>query len=664
MGVPVYRRILDLFEAEGVNTLFGIPDPNFVHMFSEADARGWSVVAPHHELSAGFMAEAASRMTGNPGLCIGTLGPGVANISGAMMCAFVENSPVIFLGGQRARITERRVRRGRIQFIQQEGLFTPSVKYSSSIEYADQTDEIVHEAIRRAMSGTPGPSYIEFPSHVILEELDVSDPLPPSRYRLVNQGAGAREVAEAAKLIREAKSPILLVGHGVYTSRSGAAVKELADLMACPVIQTSGGTSFIPGLEDRTFAYGFSPAAVEAVVKSDLCVALGTELGEPSHYGKTRHWAENDANRKWVLVEQDPVAIGVNRPIDVPLVGDLRGVLPQLVEALEDNPRPASADLDRWIKEDAEELAQLAENAPSGRTPVHPARFVVEATRAFAALPQDGILVRDGGATVIFQWTYSQAKPHDVIWNQNFGHLGTGLPYAVGASVAEGGKRPVMLLTSDSAFLFHIAELETAARQNLPLVCVVGVDHQWGLEVGVYKRTFEQPSPQPGVHWSKDVRFDKIAEGFGCHGEYVEKEDEMGRPSSGPTRAARPRSCMCVSIRRPTRRRCRSTTNFEPGTPRARSKERWKSCANISSSTLTASGSTRCGPTLWTSTTRRPSRSPARSRSVRLPMSTSRCGRLAGRSPHGRRRAGKNAWTFCRRSSPSIRSAPVISPMR
>ena len=528
MGVPVYKRILDLFEAEGVNTLFGIPDPNFVHMFSEADARGWSVVAPHHELSAGFMAEAAFRMTGKPGLCIGTLGPGVANISGAMMCALVENSPVIFLGGQRARITERRVRRGRIQFVQQEGLFTPSVKYSSSIEYADQTDEIVHEAIRRAMSGTPGPSYIEFPSHVILEELDVSDPLPPSRYRLVNQGAGAREVAEAAKLIQEAKSPILLVGHGVHTSRSGAAVKELADLMACPVIQTSGGTSFIPGLEDRTFAYGFSPAAVEAVVKSDLCVALGTELGEPSHYGKTRHWAENDANRKWVLVEQDPVAIGVNRPIDVPLVGDLRGVLPQLVEALEDNPRPASADLDRWIKEDAEELAQLAENAPSGRTPVHPARFVVEATRAFAALPHDGILVRDGGATVIFQWTYSQAKPHDVIWNQNFGHLGTGLPYAVGASVAEGGKRPVMLLTSDSAFLFHIAELETAARQNLPLVCVFGVDHQWGLEVGVYKRTFEQPSPQPGVHWSKDVRFDKIAEGFGCHGEYVEKEDEMG----------------------------------------------------------------------------------------------------------------------------------------
>ena len=528
MGVPVYKRILDLFEAEGVKTLFGIPDPNFVHMFTEADARGWSVVAPHHELSAGFMAEAASRMTGAPGLCIGTLGPGMANIAGAIQCALVENSPVIFLGGQRARITERRVRRGRIQFVQQEDLFKNSVKFSSSIEYADQTDEIIREAIRRSMSGTPGPSYIEFPSHVILEELDVADPLAPERYRLVNQGAGEREVAEAVRLIKAAENPVLLVGHGVHTSRTQDQVRELAELMACPVIQTSGGTSFIPGLQDRTFPYLFSPAANEAVEKSDLCVALGTELGEPMHYGRTQHWAGNDANRKWILVEQDPTAIGVNRPIDVPLVGDLRGVVPQLVDALRDSPRTPTPDLDALIKADAAELARVAEEAPAGRAPIHPARYVVEATKAFDEHFTDGILVRDGGATVIFQWTYSQTKPRDVIWNQNFGHLGTGLPYAVGASVAEGRKRPVMLLTSDSAFLFHIAELETAVRENLPLVCVVGVDHQWGLEVGVYKRTFEQPSPQPGVHWSKDVRLDKVAEGFGCHGEYVEKDDEIG----------------------------------------------------------------------------------------------------------------------------------------
>jgi len=177
------------------------------------------------------------------------------------------------------------------------------------------------------------------------------------------------------------------------------------------------------------------------------------------------------------------------------------------------------------MKDDAKRLAELAESVPKGKAPVHTARFVVEATRAF---PKNGIMVRDGGATVIFQWTYSMAKPHDVVWNQNFGHLGTGLPYAIGASVADGKKRPVMLLTSDSSFLFHVSELETAARLKLPLVCVVGVDYQWGLEVGVYKRTFGEGSSETGTHWSKDVRFDKIAEGFGCYGERVERAEDIG----------------------------------------------------------------------------------------------------------------------------------------
>ncbi len=525
MTVKVYERILQLFEAEGIKTLFGIPDPNFVHMFITAEQRGWKVVAPHHEECAGFMADAASRMTGRPGLCIGTLGPGIANLAGAMMCAKVENSPVIFLGGQRARITEQRVRRGRIQFVKQSALVEPSVKYCASIEYANQTDEIIREALRVAQTGTPGPVYIEYPQHVILEELDVPEPLPPEAYRLVQQGASAQMIAKAVQFIKAAKQPILLVGHGAHCARAAESVKALAKLMNCPVIQTSGGTAFIEGLEDRTFPYGFSAAAVEAVVKSDLCLAIGTELGEPVHFGKWRHWVENSANRKWIYVQLDPTAIGVNRPIDVPLVGDLRAIVPQLVEALKGSERAASPEFAGWIKKDADQLKELAQSAPSGKTPMHTARWVVEATQAF---PKNGIMGRDGGATVIFQWTYSQAKPHDVIWNQNFGHLGTGLPYAIGAMVAEGGKRPGMLLTSDSSFLFHISELETAARLKLPLVCVVGVDHQWGLEVGVYKRTFGKGSAETGVHWSKDVRFDKIAEGFGCYGEYVERAEDIG----------------------------------------------------------------------------------------------------------------------------------------
>jgi thiamine pyrophosphate-dependent acetolactate synthase large subunit-like protein len=532
-GTPVYKRILDLFEAEGINTLFGIPDPNFVHLFLEAERRGWTVVSPHHEASAGHMAAAAARITGKPAVAIATLGPGLANAMPAIQCAKVENDPVIFLGGQRARVTERRVRRGRIQFVRQEPMIEDSVKYSGSIEYADQTDEIIREAIRVAMSGTPGPAYIEYPAHVIMEELDVEPVLPPERYRLTNQGADGDRVAEAAKLLLEAKNPILLVGHAVHTTKSGEKLKELALKLNCPVIQTSGGTSYIEGLEDRTFQYVFSEASIDAVEESDVVLAVGTELGEPLHYGRWRHWYAKEGERKWIYVQQDPTAIGVNRPIDVPLVGDVRAVLPQLTRALGEG-RKAGPALERFMKDGAAELVELAEEAAekgdgSGNTPMHTAQFVTEATKAF---PRDGILIRDGGATVIFQWTYSQAKPHDVIWNQNYGHIGTGLPYATGAMLADiaatGKTRPGMLLTSDSSFLFHIGELEVAVRKNLPLVCVVGVDFQWGLEVGVYKRTFGQGTEETGTHWSDKVRFDKIAEGFGAYGEYVTKAEDIG----------------------------------------------------------------------------------------------------------------------------------------
>jgi acetolactate synthase-1/2/3 large subunit len=526
MAVKVYERILQLFEAEGIKTVFGIPDPNFVHLFVEAEKRGWTIVTPHHELAAGFMAEGYARMTGTPALAIATLGPGVANAAGAMMCAKVENTPVIFLGGQRARVTEQRVRRGRIQFIKQMPLFENSVKWSASIEYPDQTDEIIRQALRVCQTGTPGPVYVEYPSNVILADLDVPEPLPPASYRLVKPGADVNMVAKAAEAIKAAKNPILLVGHAVQCSRGSEQVKALADVMACPIIQTSGGSAFISGLEDRTFPYGFSKMANEAVANSDLCVAIGTEIGEPSHYGKWRHWSANNATRKWVYIELDPTAIGVNRPIDFPLVGDLRTVVPQLTAALKDSPRKASPELARWVEEDKKRLKDLDESAPNLDGPMHTARWVVEATKAF---PKNGIHVRDGGGTVIFTWTYLMCKPHDVIWNQNFGHLGTGLPYAIGASVADGGKRPVLFTTSDSAFMFHIAELEVVGRLNLPIVIVVGVDNQWGLEVGVYKRTFGHgKTSEPGVHWSKAVRFDKIAEGFGCVGKHVEKASDLG----------------------------------------------------------------------------------------------------------------------------------------
>ena len=119
MSVKVYERVLQLLEAEGVKHLFGIPDPSFFHMFVTAEQRGWQVIAPHHEEAGAFMAEGLWRMTGVPGVIVGNQGPGVANLVPAAINAAKENAPIIFIGGQRAQIAARRVRRGRIQYTHQ-----------------------------------------------------------------------------------------------------------------------------------------------------------------------------------------------------------------------------------------------------------------------------------------------------------------------------------------------------------------------------------------------------------------------------------------------------------------------------------------------------------------------------------------------------------------
>jgi acetolactate synthase-1/2/3 large subunit len=215
----------------------------------------------------------------------------------------------------------------------------------------------------------------------------------------------------------------------------------------------------------------------------------------------------------------------VNRYIDVPLVGDLRDVVPQLITGLKGTKRTASPELAGWVKSHAAHKEQFLATVPaSSDAPIHPARFIVEATRA---IPKDSVLVRDGGAITIFTWAYSQVESRDVLWNQNFGHLGTGLPYAIGAQLAVGNDRRVVLITGDSAFLFHTTELETAVRKNLPIICIVGCDYAWGLEVRGYRGMIGPDSPETEAHWGKQLRLDKIAEGFGAHGEYVERAEDI-----------------------------------------------------------------------------------------------------------------------------------------
>lgn len=523
MLVP--QRMLELMEAEGIKTLFGIPDPCFVSMFVTAEQRGWKVIAPHHEQAGAFMADGLWRMTGIPGVIIGNEGPGVANLLPAAVCAAKENTPTIFIGGQRERHFDQQVRRGRFQYTPQPKYFEAAMKYVGTIEFADQVDEIFHEAFRQALSGTPGPVYIEYPQDHSFAMKSFAPVAAPEKYRLLHQRADAASIDAAVQLLRNAKQPMIFLGTGVFASRAHQQATDLIKALDCPVIHTPGANARLLAVAEQSAAYATDPAN-ELIAEADVVLAIGTELGEPVHYGLGRHWAVGNVDRKWIYVERDPTAIGVNRPIDVPLVGDLRDILPQLTDELAKTEKISRVPtrFSDGNKKVASDVAAMLDMVPDG-SPIHPVKFVTEATKV---LPDDTVIVRDGGAANIWTGAFNQCPTSDVLWCGNFGHLGTGLPHALGAQLAVGDTRRVVLMTGDSSFLFHISELETAVRKNLPIVAVVACDYSWGLEVKVYHSVFGDQSPETEAHWGTQLRLDKIAEGFGAHGEYVERAEDIG----------------------------------------------------------------------------------------------------------------------------------------
>jgi thiamine pyrophosphate-dependent acetolactate synthase large subunit-like protein len=517
----VAARIVELLQAEGIDTVFGIADPNFQRMYRVAADRGMRLVAPHHESAGGFMADAMWRLTGRPQVIIGNQGPGVANLVPAAICASKEKAPVVFIAGQRGRMLDSQVRRSKFQYTPQPRFFEAAMKYVGIIEFPNQVDEIFHEAFRQALSGTPGPVYVEFPNEHANVEVDLGPAKQPRDYRLVHQKADPDAIEAAADLLIRAASPLILVGCGVRNARAFASLDELVKALACPVIPTWTARGVVPDTHPNVLLYS-SPAANDAIAAADVVLALGTSIGENLHYGTGRHWRHGHAGRKWIYVERNPGNIGVNRRIDVPLVGDVRDVMPQLTAALaaRGNRTPLRA-LSAWRT--AHQAARKALWDSAGDVhPIHPGRMIREVT---ALLPDDAVVVRDGGATAIAEVHYHEMRSRDQLSTLHFGHLGTGLPYALGAQLAVGPARRVCLITGDSAFLFHIAELETAVRKRLPVVIIVNSDSAWGLERPGFHREFGQ-GREVEVDWGK-IRLDKIAEGFGAHGEYVDQTKDI-----------------------------------------------------------------------------------------------------------------------------------------
>ncbi len=513
-------------QAHGIDTIFSISDIGQSPMLRSAEAAGMRHVGPRHESAGVHMADAFARSTGRMAAVAAAAGPGVANMVPGLMCAWMEGVPLLALGTQRVRRSLHAVRRGRFQFGPQLEVVSPVSKFAATVDSADRIPEFVAEAIRQALDGRPGPAYLDLPTDVLLEEVDEVDVRidDPDRSRFAPGAPAPDAILAAAELLEGARFPLILAGHGVHRGDAAGPLRDVAEHTGAGVMTTAGARGAFP--EDHPQSVGMSfPWGTPAHLQSDVILAVGTQLGESTQYLMPPGWAGPET-QKLIHLDVDPARIGVNRVVDVALVGDARAGLQALADALADRgaPRSPGDEVATYAREYQDFRRGLQDSyLEIDGSPVHPGRMAVETARL---LPDDAVVCIDGGNTGL--WAHlatTFAHPRSLLWTGHFGHLGTGLPYAIGAKIAY-PQRPVVLLSGDGAFGFNLQELETAARERANVVAVVSCDYAWGMEE-VYMQ--KVAGTTIGVKHS-EVRYDQVASALGCHAELVEHSDEL-RPA-------------------------------------------------------------------------------------------------------------------------------------
>lgn len=517
---------------ENVKFVFGVPGdqpyPIMDACYEHEDKIRW--ITFRHEAAAAHAADAYARITGSPGVCLGTVGPGAANLVPGVYVAHADSIPMVVLTAQN-QTWKSYPAHGSMQSLDQLTLFKAVTKWNVVVSHWKRIPELVQRGFRIATSGRPGPVHIDVPVDILYEE-HVPDPefsriLSPSRYRAVNPPAGNLEaISRAAAMLSEAKIPMIHAGGGVQRSGASEELIKLAEYLQTPVTTSASARGAMPEDHDLCLL-GNAPGSAALVVQNeaDVVLLVGCRLGDLDLFGKPLAWAD-PACQKLIQIDIDGGMIAFNREVDIPIVGDAKVVLHQLHETLEAMAprRERPSVLDEYHDVQKEWLVDFYELGASDQSPIHPLRLVKEIRDFF---PRNAICVVDGGNTII--WTtyiHPIYTPRSYLWAADSGHLGTGLGYAIGAKLTVGA-RPVYLITGDGALGFNLGELETARRLNLPIIVIVFNDRSFGMIKAGQKALYGGRYVGVDLH---DIRWDLIARAMDCYGERVTSPKEI-RPA-------------------------------------------------------------------------------------------------------------------------------------
>ncbi|KAJ2452263.1 hypothetical protein EV183_003052 [Coemansia sp. RSA 2336] len=512
-GAQVIAKAL---KEQGVTVVFGIVGIPVVDVAEAIQAEGIQFISFRNEQSCSYAASVWGYLNQRPGVCLVVSGPGVVHALAGVVNSQVNTWPLVLIGGSCETNLEGA---GAFQECLQVEMCRPYTKYSARPPKIQLIPSVLQTAIRHAMVGRPGAAYIDLPADYIQGSIssDEVQHLEPARQIFAQADAAAIE--EAAVLLQQAKSPLIVVGKGAAYARAEAEIRALVDKYQAPFLPTPMGKGVVPDSHKRNA----SSARSSALRGADVVLLLGARINWILHFGK-----KFNPQAKIIQVDVHPEEIGTNLPIDVALQGHLPLVVAQLTAAIP-GPFVDSPDSSEFVVA----LQQHAlKNAHKQAAKYQEDQLPMTYHRAFfeikQKLPSDVVLVSEGANTMdIARTVYDFDQPRRRLDCATFANMGVGMGFAIAAQLFYTDSR-VVAIVGDSAFGFSAMEIETAVRSRLPLIVVVINNNgiYFGLEADEYAQ-LEQAGKLPSTALLPDIRYEMIAEACGAKGHLVRTPDEL-----------------------------------------------------------------------------------------------------------------------------------------
>ena len=510
--------LIKALEHEGVDVMFGVPGGAILPAYDPILASPIRHILARHEQGAGHMAEGYAWATGRVGVCIATSGPGATNLVTPLADALIDSVPLVAITGQ---VPTHAVGNDAFQEAYTTGITMPATKHNYFVTEVEEIPDIVHEAFHIAATGRPGPVLVDVPKDVLNRPTTWREPSPLNLpgYKPTSEGHPKR-IKEAVELIATAQRPVLYVGGGVIKADAHAELRRFAELANVPVTTTLMGRGAIP--DDHPLALGMpgmhgTYTAITSLQRADLLIAIGVRFDDRV----TGNPASFAPGAKVIHADVDPAEIGKVRTADIPIVGDARRVLVQLIEAWGERPAP---DRSEWLEtlEGWQRRYPLRyEQRPDG--PIKP-QFVVE--ELYRLTGGDAVLVAGVGQHQMWAsqfWRFTE--PRRWINSGGLGTMGFAVPAAIGAKAG----RPdevVYAIDGDGCFQMTLQELITAATEQIPIKVGVINNGAHGM-VKQWQKLFYGGRLSASL-LGDVVDYPKLAEAMGCVGLRAETPDEVG----------------------------------------------------------------------------------------------------------------------------------------